>query len=202
MNGEFESDDVWEHYCDMTPKHFAQWLRENGGIVGQDSAVKNAALILFNHTHKRRSVNLFIGNTGCGKSHIWNVLQSAIGAENILVYDSSMITVEGYSGSTKISSIFKSIPPERRERIILVLDEFDKMLEPQFGKHGTNYSDMLQNQLLRLFNGDTMTFAGENGFSVDCSEISIVLLGTFEKIRENASRNSASTDVIGFTKNY
>lgn len=198
MNSEFENDDIWEHYCGLTPKYFAQWLREKGGIIGQEAAVKTAALILFNHAHKRRSVNLFVGNSGCGKSHIWNVLQNEMGSDKIWTVDSNMITIEGYSGSTKISSIFKSLPPEHRERIILVLDEFDKILEPQIGSRGTDYSALLQNQLLRLFNGDTMTFAGENAFSVDTSKISIVLLGAFQKIRDNKKLNNTSTGVIGF----
>lgn len=198
MNRELENDDAWEHYLGLTPKRLVQWLREKGGIVGQDEAIKAASLILFNHANKRRSVNLFIGNSGCGKSHIWNVLQAELGTQKVLIYDSSMITIEGYSGSTKISSIFKSLPPEHRERIVLVLDEFDKILEPQHGSHGTDYSAILQNQLLRLFNGDTMTFAGEDGFSVDTSKISIVLLGAFQKIRDKKNCCNTSTGVIGF----
>lgn len=197
MNENLGSD-LWEQYACMTAQNFSSWLRTKGGIVGQDEAIKAASLILFNHANKRRSVTLFIGETSCGKSHIWNVLQNEVGAEKILVYDSSMITVEGYSGSTKISSIFKSIPPEHRERVVIVLDEFDKLLEPQRGSHGTDYSALLQNQLLRLFNGDTMTFAGENGFSVDTSQISIVLLGAFQQIRDKKNHNNASTGVIGF----
>lgn len=198
MNRELENDDAWEHYLGLTPKRLVQWLREKGGIVGQDEAIKAAALILFNHANKRRSVNLFIGNSGCGKSHIWNVLQNEIGSEKIWIVDSNMITIEGYSGSTKISSIFKSLPSEHRERIILVLDEFDKLLEPQRGSHGTDYSALLQNQLLRLFNGDTMTFAGEDSFSVDTSKISIVLLGSFQNIRDKQNHNNDSTSIIGF----
>lgn len=198
MNREFENDDMWEHHRGLTPKRMAQWLREKGGIVGQDEAIKTAALILFNHSYKRRSVNLFIGNSGCGKSHIWNVLQNEMGSEKIWIVDSNMITLEGYSGSTKISSIFKSLPPKHRERIVLVMDEFDKILEPQHGSHGTDYSALLQNQLLRLFNGDTMTFAGEDGFSVDTSKISIVLLGAFQNIRDKKNRSNTSTGVIGF----
>lgn len=200
MNDEFDIGDMWRCYIDLTPKKFAELLRTKGGIVGQDAAIKTASLILYNHIRKRRSVNLYIGPSGCGKSHVWNVLQTEMGAEKILIYDSSMLTAEGYKGNTKISTIFKDIPPECRSRIIIVLDEFDKLLEPQYSSHGTNYSDMVQNQLLRLFNGDILVFAGEDGFSADSSGISIVLLGAFQNLTDKKKRNSASIGTIGFER--
>ena len=200
MNEEFDIGDMWRCYIDLTPKKFAECLRIKGDIVGQDNAIKTASLILYNHIRKRRSVNLYIGPSGCGKSHVWNVLQTEMGAERILIYDASMLTAEGYKGSTKISTIFKDIPPECRSRIILVLDEFDKLLEPQYSSHGTNYSDMVQNQLLRLFNGDILVFAGEDGFSADSSGISIVLLGAFQNLTDKKKRNSASIGTIGFER--
>ena len=193
-----DHDDDWMwRFCSLTPKDIASQLRLKG-IVGQDEAVATASLILYNHIFKRRSVNLFIAPSGSGKTFIWNMLQENFGANRILILDSSMLTIEGYKGNLKISSIFENLPPEQRSRIILVLDEFDKSIEPQYGASGTNYADMLQNQFLRLFNGDTMLFKGEKvEYSVDGSGISIVLLGAFEKLMMK-KRESASKRTIGF----
>lgn len=184
-------------FGDWIPKEIERWLHTKGGIVGQDAAVKTASLILYNHINGRPSVNLFAAPTGSGKTHLWRVLQKACGANNIVIHDASSLTAEGWKGSNKISTIFKDIPPEHRGHIILVLDEFDKLLEPQYGSSGTNYSDIVQNGLLRLCDHDTLFFGSESdqGFSVDTSGISVVLLGAFQRLMEKKSCDSGA---IGF----
>ena len=199
MNRKLENDDVWEQYYCMTPQNFSNWLRTKGGIVGQDKAVKAASMIMDNHIHGRASVNLFAAPSGSGKSYLYQVLQKQVGADKIVIHDASTLTATGWKGSNDIESIFRAIPPERRGRIILVLDELDKLLAPQIASGGTNHSEMVQNQLLRLCNHDTLVFCAENeqGFSVDTSGVSIVMLGAFEKLFKKKSRNSGS---IGFGK--
>lgn len=196
---EILAGDLWEHYAYMTPHNFSTWLRTKGGIVGQDNAVKSASLLMYNHIHGRTSVTLFAAPSGAGKSYLWSVLQRECGADKIIMHDASLLTATGWKGSNDIQSIFKNILPERRSRIILVFDEFDKLLAPQYGSNGTNYSEMVQNQLLRLCNHDTLIFGSdsEQGFSVDASGISVVMLGAFQHLLEKKSRNSGS---IGFGK--
>ena len=84
-----------------------------------------------------------------------------------------------------------------RERVILCLDEADKMLEPQYGSNGTNYSDILQNQLLKLFDHDKLFFGSEEGrgIEVDTKHVTIVLLGAFQRLLE---AKSLDTKAIGF----
>ena len=183
-----------------SPKDVEQWLHSSvGGIVGQDAACRAAALIVYNHFERRPSVSLFIGPTGCGKTEIWRALRREYSADNVHIIDASTLTAEGWRGSNKISSIFRSIRPDRRGRCILVLDEFDKVLEPQYGAQGTNYSDLIQNQLLRLCDHDTLFFgAGDDSNSalaVDCSGVSVVMLGAFSRLRERKSRDQKH---IGF----
>lgn len=198
MNENLDSD-IWEQYDCMTPQTFSSWLRTKGGIVGQDNAVKAASLIMYNHIHRRASVSLFAAPSGSGKSYLWSVLQQECGADKIVIHDASVLTAAGWKGSNDIQSIFKNISPERRSRIILVLDEFDKLLAPQYGAGGTNYSEMVQNQLLRLCNHDTLVFGNESeqGFSVDTSGVSVIFLGAFEKLLKKKSWNNSS---IGFGK--
>ena len=182
-----------------SPKQIAHWLHTSGGIVGQNNAVKTASLIMFNHANGRPSVSLFCGPTGSGKSAVWRALQREYGTDRIVIHDASSLTAEGWKGANKISTIFQSIAPENRGHIILVLDEFDKLLEPQIGSNGTNFSDIVQNQLLKLFDHDTIFFGDESGkgdgFTVDASGISVVLLGAFQRLLEQKSEN---TGIIGF----
>lgn len=188
--------DIWQKYSGFTPKFFERWLHTDGGIVGQAAAVKAAAIILYNHINKRRSVNLFIAPSGSGKSYLWQVLQKECGADKIIIHDASTLTPEGWKGDNKISTIFRDIPFDCRPRIILVLDEIDKIF--QNSGLSSEYANSIQSQLLRLFNGDTLIFAGENGFTVDTSEITIVLLGAFQGLKDKKKQKRTSTGVIGF----
>ena len=118
----------------------------------------------------------------------------------MVIIDASTLTAEGWKGSNKISSIFRSIRPDRRGRCILVLDEFDKVLEPQYGAQGTNYSDLIQNQLLRLCDHDTLFFGAgddsDSALSVDCAGVSVVMLGAFCAAAVSARRTAQKH--IGF----
>lgn len=182
-----------------SPKQIEHWLHKDGGIVGQNDAVRTASLVMYNHVNNRPSVSLFAGQTGSGKTHIWRALQHEYGTDRIVIHDASSLTAEGWKGANKISTIFQAVPPENRGHIVLVLDEFDKLLEPQYGSNETNYSDVLQNQLLRLFDHDTLFFGDESrkdgSFSVDTSGVSVVLLGAFERLLGSQSEKTGS---IGF----
>ena len=190
---------------DLTPKGIESYLHGEGGIVGQDAAVRAAAMILHNHVENRPSVSLFCGPTGSGKTQIWRALQKPMESTNvrIVIHDASSLTAEGWRGGNKISTIFKSMDnQDQREHIILVLDEFDKLIEPQYTGSGNNYSDLVQNQLLKLFDHDTLFFGDESGkgenLSVDTSHISVVLLGAFQRLLENKTNKSETPGSIGF----
>ena len=59
------------------------------------------------------------------------------------------------------------------------------------GSGGTDHHVLLQNDLLKIMDGDVVEF-GEEGkrspLSVDCSRVSVVMLGAFEKLREGQAR--------------
>ncbi|MCC8168854.1 MAG: AAA family ATPase [Oscillospiraceae bacterium] len=192
-----KSDDIPAAFSDFTPKEIESRLRTSGCILGLNEALKAAALLVHNHFKGRGSGNLFAAPSRSGKTHLWRMLQKESNDNTIVIHDASSLTAEGWKGNNKISTIFKDIPAERRGHIILVLDEFDKLLEPQHGTNGTNYSDIVQNQLLKLCDHDTLFFGNERelGFSVDASGISVVLLGAFQRLMEKKSQSSGS---IGF----
>ena len=194
-----KSRDEYTEMKNWNPKSIEQELREYGGIIGQDAAVKAASIILYNHSEGRSSVNLFCAPTGSGKTEIWRAMQRLYGTHNVFIVDSSMLTAEGWKGGTKISTILRSLPLDERNSITLVFDEFDKILEPQFGSNGTNVSDLMQTQLLKLFDHDEIYLGDETGkgnnIVLDTSNITIVCLGAFQKLMEKKSQNSGS---LGF----
>ena len=186
---------------EFTPKDIEAYFHNEGGIIGQDKAVKTAAILIHRHfQHGCASVTLFCGPTGSGKTQIWRAAQKYLSDHNVVIHDASTLTAIGWKGHNTIDCIFKSMKPDMRERCILCLDEADKIFEPQFGSNGTNYSDILQNQLLKLFDHDKLFFGSEEGrgFTVDCKHVSIVLLGSFQRLLE---AKSLDTHSIGFGAN-
>lgn len=177
-----------------SPRDIANWLHTEGGIIGQDAAVKAAALTVYNHYEGRPSISLFMGPTGSGKTEIWRALQREYGPDNIVLHDASTLSAEGWKGSNKISTLFRSMQAGRREQVILVLDEIDKVIAPMYGAHDTNYSDLIQNQLLRLCDHDPLFFGGDDGrmpaLSVDCAQVSVVMLGAFERLAQSKAQDA------------
>ena len=174
------------------------YLYLSANIYGQERAKKSASMLVYNHLQGRRRNAIFSGPTGCGKSEIWRTLSKKIPC--IKVFDATALSADGWKGSLHWRGIFESVPKELREWMIIVLDEFDKSAEPVFGGNGnTDYSKLIQNTLLRIMDGDTVTFEGDDkrdGFSVDCSNVSIVMLGTFETLLAQKSR--ADRSELGF----
>lgn len=184
-----------------SPRDIENWIHTDGGIIGQDAAVRAAAMIVYNHYEGRPSVSLFAGPTGSGKTQIWRALQQEYGSQNIIIQDASVLSAEGWRGGNKISTIFRSLNADQRERIILVLDECDKLLEPMYGANGTNYSDLMQNQLLRMCDHDTLFFGSEDSQSsmtISCARVSVVMLGAFARLTEQKKKDSSC---IGFGRN-
>lgn len=157
-------------------------------VLGQPEAAKAAALIVHNHLAGRRTNAVLAGPSGCGKSEIWRVLAGEYPGL-IRVVDFSRFASEGWAGSLHVRDIFEGMDRETFQQygMIAVLDEADKILcESAVGSGGTDHHVLLQNDLLKIMDGDIVEF-GEEGkrspLSVDCSRVSVVMLGAFEKLR-------------------
>lgn len=171
-------------------------------IQGQEEAKKAAAMITYNHVEGRRSNSVFCGPSGCGKSEIWRHLAKDY-PKIIRILDASRLTADGWKGSLHLRDIFEGIPAEDiiSRGLIVVLDEADKICcESAIGSGGTNYNALVQNSLLKMMDGDTIEFGNEDSkpaFRVDCSRVSVVLLGAFEHLLQNKSSNAGGSG-IGF----
>lgn len=169
-------------------------------VIGQPEAVKAAALITYNQLSGRRTNAVFAGPSGCGKSEIWRVLSKEYPGL-IRIMDFSRFSADGWRGSLHLRDVFNGVDPKDMERrgLVVVLDEADKIVcEHAVGGGGTDYNMLLQNDLLKMMDGDVIEFGAEDklpALSVDCSKISIVMLGAFERLLDGKTRGSRH---IGF----
>lgn len=158
-----------------SPQKIYHWIEQR--IYGQKEAVKAAAMLLYNHVHGRKRNLLFVGPTGCGKTEIWRVCKELY--PQIRIIDGTMITQEGWKGEFKLENIFDGMDEQDAKNAIIVIDEFDKLCEPQIGSSGTNHSRSIQNGLLKFIEGTKLTSK-----DIDTSEVSFVFCGSFEYLTE------------------
>ena len=180
-----------------TPKRLYEYLDRN--VWKQDSAKKAAAILTYNSLFRGVKENaMFIGPTGCGKTHIWHCLQKLF-PDRIEIVDGSSITNSGWKGDIKWSSLLQSPVFYSGERAILVIDEADKMLTPKYSSNGENVSQTVASEGLKLMEGMvTEIKSGSVSYKVDTSKINFVLCGAFSNKANEIARNSNNGSSIGF----
>lgn len=195
---EIDGEMVRESFETLPPKKIRDNITKK--VVGQPEAVKAAAMIVYNHLAGRRTNAVFTGPSGCGKSEIWRTLSKEYPGL-VRIVDFSRFASEGWAGSLHVRDIFEGMDRESFQQygLIAVLDEADKILcERAVGSSGTDHHALLQNDLLKIMDGDVVEF-GEEGkrdpLSVDCSKVSVVMLGAFERLLEGKTRDAK---YIGF----
>ena len=127
-----------------TPMDIAERIRACG-YVGQERAVKAISLFAYRHLTRLRRIKtgqtenmpkktnmLFVGPTGCGKTHLVELLFSRILDIPTVVVDITNYTETGYVGQNPsfiltrlLNNAERSVP--RAETGIVCLDEFDKL---------------------------------------------------------------------------
>lgn len=170
----------------------------NKHVIGQEEAKKAAAMLVYNHVRNRARNIAIAGPTGSGKTEIWRVLSKKF--KFIKIIDASSIGASGWRANMHISDIFKDISKINAEHLIIVWDEFDKACEPAVGSGGTDHARLLQNEMLKMLDGDTIEFYpddNKNGkpISINCKNISHIFLGSFETMLNHKTESSSS---IGF----
>ncbi len=188
-----QEDDVQaRHY---TPKEIYGMIDRK--VYGQQEAKKAASLVVYNWLEGRRSNVIFCGPTGCGKSEIWRCLAREF-PDSIRIVDASRLSADGWKGSVHVRDFFEGSEKEmavlaKRGRI-LVLDEADKLCCEKIFSNGVECNAHIQNSLLKMLDGDVLSFGEEDkkpAFSVDCSKVSVVMLGAFENLmKDKGSKDS------------
>ncbi len=178
-----------------TPQKIYDYLDTR--VWRQDAAKKAASIIMYHCLRGLKSNALFIGPTGCGKTHTWRVLQK-IFPDKITIVDGSNITQDGWHGNKKWADLLRFPAVMSGDSAVVVIDEADKMMMPKFSSHGENVAHSVQSEGLTLLEGTRVTIKdGPVVHEVDTSKISFVLCGAFSTkahdIAAQANRRS-----IGF----
>lgn len=185
----FDGDAGW------TPHSIYDYLDQH--IYGQETAKRAASMLMYHHLNGNSRNIVMAGATGCGKTEIWRTLSKKFNF--IRIVNGPQLTCDGWKGSYHIKDIFTGETKETAECLVIVIDKADKLFEPSIGSGGTDFGQKIQNELLKIMDGHTLTFVDEGDrnkkITVDCSGISIVLCGSFERMLQERTEASGS---IGF----
>ena len=177
-------------------------------VVGQERAKRTVAIAAYNHQKRilnktdnrpntiKKSNILFIGPTGCGKTHIARSLADALDVP-FTVVDATEYTEAGYYGKDVevmvAELLFKTGgKTDETQRGIIFIDEIDKIARRAHGaRTGAGSRDIggegVQQALLKLLEGSeifvplnvTQHWSKHDFVLVDISEILFICAGTF-----------------------
>ena len=191
----FDKTPFDEGEVEWTPQMIYEYLDEN--VYRQENAKKAAAIMFYNHLKGRRRNMILAGPTGCGKTEIWRSLQKRF--PFIKIVNGPQIACDGWKGSYHVKDIFLEEPAEKVKKMLIVIDEADKLFEPSIGSAGVDYSRKIQNEFLKIMDGDKVEFVSEGNdakkTTIDCSHVSFVFCGSFETLLQNREDKPAT---IGF----
>ena len=174
------------------PRMIYEYLRQN--VYKQDEYCRDAAMILYNHLREITSRNVVCGPAGCGKTLVWQCLKKIW--PRIIFVDSSTLSKTGWKGNSIAD--FLGRVDFRNQNYIIVFDEFDKCVAPQFASDGENVSQNLQSEFLKIAEGMEMSVKTERGMQIiDTSNMSFVFCGSFARKAEQI-REKNSTSGFGF----
>lgn len=188
---------------EWTPKRIIEFLDTR--VLGQEEAKKQVALFLYRFVQrctfpekfKRRNVLLIWGPSGSGKSELFRALNE-IAPMRIVFISGADVTTTGFSGADW-SAILRSalgrsynVREPVKERLIIVVDEFDKMASKKHDKEGGVVSNDIQSALLQTL--ETGQFTDANGHIVNIPFCDFALVGAFEGMINNSTSRA-----IGFT---
>lgn len=155
---------------------------------GQDEALKQASLLIYafirNLAFKKTSPRLnFIieGTSGCGKTTFAKALQEILDPIPVVIADASMITAAGYTGAQSTDILESPFLQEFGYAGVVILDEADKLMCPQFGSQGNNYSLATLNNFLKMLDGDSVMT--RDGTEIYCGRLLFICMGAFSDLR-------------------
>lgn len=201
---EDDSEKKQEKTVELSEKDFLVNLYShmNKYYVGQDNLKKNICAIISQWLyHDVRTVTLIIGPSGCGKNHMIETIKSFEYLTcPVVYYDCTALTPAGFKGDD-VTDIYKRLIEAKSKfmsekkkdcsKMILFLDEADKIINWNHDANGESVNSMAQQTLLTLLAG-TEKVAG-----IDTHNLLIILAGAFPRIDE--LRKERDRNTIGFT---
>ena len=174
--------EIYDHLCKM--------------VVGQTRAKQDLSILAYEYM-KSSSISAnsiaLLGESGCGKTYLAECLAKIVGIPYVL-FDCSNITPEGFTGASS-SDICKIIDKELKKsssgKLIVVLDEFDKLCMPNYDSKQENVSDLVMGQFMNILSGKQLP-SGKN--SKQCF---FILCGCFFHLRDDKEKETKKNK-IGF----
>ena len=168
-------------------------------VIGQQDLVRSVADFVYYHVMRRMHPELPVrnllvaGGSGTGKTEVFRWVSKLYGDTiRVKVVDGSRLSKDGWSGS------YKMVDMMSQDLDILVLDEADKLCKPSFSSGGTNVSEEMQSEMLKLLEGEYEVVDRRFKVKYTIENLSIALVGAFESIREE-KRKKMNRRTIGFS---
>lgn len=196
-------DLLWEHFaaasdtmddldCEVdisNPCSIYQELRKH--VFKQDKYLKDLSMFFYNHSRGIRQTMMVTGPSGCGKTEALRCLQKMTNTE-IKICDGSLLSKQSYIGNYKVTDLIKT----ETARPIIVVDEFDKVL---LSEKGSIRDYNIQGELLKIIEGGMiqLTKEGNEKYDVDTSQMSFILIGSFQWFEQNECVKNKSS-AMGF----
>jgi len=216
-----------------SPRQLFGMLDEHG-YRGQDTARRSVCLMAYRHIRRLERIHvggvppeklppkqniLLMGPTGCGKTHLVELLFKDLLGLPCVVLDATIFTENGYVGA-QVSSIMKLLleacdySVELAQAGIVCLDEFDKLAGgrsnavfagAQTTKDVSGYG--VQRELLKMLESiDVSVDMGSDPFlkkpkTINTRDVAFVASGAFTGLSRLVERRN-NADRIGFGRSY
>lgn len=168
-------------------------------VIGQQELVRAVADFVYYHVMRRMHPELPVrnllvaGGSGTGKTEVFRWVSKLYGdVVQVKVVDGSRLTKDGWSGNYKMTDLLSE------DLDILVLDEADKLCKPSYSAAGSNVSEEMQSEMLKLLEGEYEVVDRRFKTKYTIDNLSIAMVGAFESIRQE-KREQLNKRTIGFS---
>lgn len=194
----YQLEEFFPDRCVIAPKKIALQLEKF--VIGQAEPIKAFSVYLYKimkywewqkqnlYPLKPNSSALILGKTGTGKTHLLHTA-SKIFDFSFIEIDASRLTAEGYVGNNLVTEILMKYEQlSNREKVIIFIDEFDKLAGTWHDASDVKGSGVLI-EMLKLLESEEIS--GTSNYTKDGSRLTIstkniffVLGGAFSGIKK------------------
>lgn len=161
----------------------------NKAVIGQEDAVKSISTAVYKYLLKLRAKDfgvffdssttlLLLGNTGVGKTYLTKILAAYLGLDFVEI-NAKEISQPGWYGQSLIKHLEIQLPFNSTDAIIFI-DEFDKILIPNYCSGGDDVNYHIQSSLLKSIEGQAIKERKGNFNTKNCL---FILAGSFTGLK-------------------